>query len=707
VQPLASFDAKGFFVRRRKKVKKVVSILIVCFVLTNFVCAYGEEKPSILGRSLDRALSPLEIILTPSQRLDPIVVTPSRYSEPSLNASKNITVITEEQIKKSHARYVPDLLRKEAGILVSDFLGNGKTIRIDMRGFGDSAISNLLVLVDGRRTNQIDLSGADWTQIDVGAIEKIEITRGPQTVLYGDNATGGVINIITKSGKDKKPELGIRYERGSYRYSSFKAYIEGGSNFLDYFGMVSTSYNNGYRINNYLETVDYNTKITLKPADYFNLRFSMGYHRDWYGLPGAVKPVDINSIGRRGSIYPENKARTDDYYFMLTPEMKYDFGFGETFFSTDFLMRTRRTNSNNPTWVMARANHIKTLGATPKLAFTTDFLGIDNRMIVGVDYYANTDEINDGWLAAMDTITIDKDTLGLYIADTVELPFSVILNGGFRGEWAYYKFAQHAQLEGLNRKEPFEYAYEAGLTYKYNERSSIYATHSRSFRFPVTDEWYQSMYTDWLTGRIAGGLNLDLKPQVGHNYEIGIKENSSKYIELKADYYVADIKNELYYDSVTNKNSVHHHTIHHGLELETSVYLLDAIHAFANYAYTKAFFVGDNFAGNEIPQVPRHKFSTGFNYAYMDAFNFNYTFNFVDKRYFINDLKNEMPKLKFYTRHDARISYSIYGLEVFAAVNNIFDEEYSEYGVLDRALVNPGYYPSPRRNFLIGTSYKF
>ncbi len=697
------------FLLKEENVKKIILTLIVCLTVANPVYANDKEKPSILGKMLDQTLWPLEIILAPSQRLDPIVVAPTGYGDPSLNVSGNVTVIDEEQIRKAHVKYVPDLLRGNAGLLVSDFLGNGKTTCIDMRGFGDSAASNVLVLVDGRRTNQIDLSGADWTQIDVDAIEKIEIVRGPQTVLYGDNAVGGVINIITKSGANKKPEALLKTEAGSYRYSSHKVRIEGGSDFLDYFGMISSSYNNGYRINNHFETADYNTSLTFKPADYLRLRCSAGYHKDWYGLPSAVKPVDINGIGRTGSISPDNRAKTEDSYLMVTSEIEHDFGFGKSLFSNNITVRGRRSTSIfYSTWGnFVNTHHIKSFGITPKLAFTTEFLGITNRAMVGVDYYANTDEIDSGLQSSMDSLTIDKDTLGAYLTDTVELPFSLILNGGFRGEQAYYKFDQRTVLEGKNEKKPFEYAYEAGLTYKYNDKSSIYARYARSFRFPNTDEWYDSLYVDYLSGLIEGGLNLDLKPQVAYNYEIGIKENSSKYIGVKADYYVMDVKNELYYDSITYKNSIYNHTVHHGLELETDFYLLDSIHAFANYTYAKAFFVGGSFAGNEIPLVPRHKFSAGFNYSYMDAFNFNYTFNFIDKRYFINDLTNEMPELKFYTRHDARIAYTLHGLEVFTAINNIFDEEYSEYGVLDFTRTRPGYYPSPRRNFSIGINYKF
>ena len=86
---------------------------------------------------------------------------------------------------------------------------------MDIRGFGETGPLNTLVLVDGRRVNEIDLSGVDWTQIPLDQVERIEIVRGSGSVLYGDNAVGGVINIITK--KPEKP-LSARVEGviGSY-----------------------------------------------------------------------------------------------------------------------------------------------------------------------------------------------------------------------------------------------------------------------------------------------------------------------------------------------------------------------------------------------------------------------------------------------------------------------------------------------------------
>jgi iron complex outermembrane receptor protein len=153
------------------------------------------------------------------QTLEEIVVTATRYEEKTFSVPASVTVISEEDIRDSTAQTIPDLLRTAVGIHVNDITGNGRSFTVDLRGFGETASLNTLVLVDGRRVNEPDLSGVDWTVIPLERVERIEIIRGGSgSVLYGDNAAGGVINIITKEGDTLKG--GGEIATGSY--STFK-----------------------------------------------------------------------------------------------------------------------------------------------------------------------------------------------------------------------------------------------------------------------------------------------------------------------------------------------------------------------------------------------------------------------------------------------------------------------------------------------------
>ena len=124
------------------------------------------------------SLTPLAAAEDETIRVGEVVVTATRYEEMLDSVPANVTVITEEEIRNSTAQNIPELLRNEAGVQVNDIAGNRRSISVDLRGFGETASLNTLVLVDGRRVNQADLSGVDWAQISIDRVKRIEIISG-------------------------------------------------------------------------------------------------------------------------------------------------------------------------------------------------------------------------------------------------------------------------------------------------------------------------------------------------------------------------------------------------------------------------------------------------------------------------------------------------------------------------------------------------
>ena len=106
--------------------------------------------------------------------LERIVVTPIRMEQSDYEVSSNVTIIDSSDIENSNCKYVADILKEEAGVNVSKY-NSDKTTRVDIRGFADTAVNNVLVLIDGRKVNSIDLSGPDWLQIPIESIERIEV----------------------------------------------------------------------------------------------------------------------------------------------------------------------------------------------------------------------------------------------------------------------------------------------------------------------------------------------------------------------------------------------------------------------------------------------------------------------------------------------------------------------------------------------------
>ena len=128
------------------------------------------------------------------------------------------SIITAEDIARSPAQNLPDILSREVGVQVQHLLSstNGSRDGVDLRGFGAFAQSNVLILVNGRRQQDFDLQGFDFSSIPLNSIERIEITRGnSSTVLYGDGAIGGSINIVLKKGSSPKR---VQPRRGPRRF---------------------------------------------------------------------------------------------------------------------------------------------------------------------------------------------------------------------------------------------------------------------------------------------------------------------------------------------------------------------------------------------------------------------------------------------------------------------------------------------------------
>ena len=157
-----------------------------------------------------------------------VVVTATRFTEADPGVAANISVITHHDIRNVPAQNLPDVLATRAGVDVRQLGGAmGRDATVDIRGFGATATSNTLILVDGLRVNPVDLGTVIWSSIPLASVERIEIIRGSGTVLYGDGATGGVINIITdKSGS---PKAAVTATLGSKDYKGIDAQLANGN----------------------------------------------------------------------------------------------------------------------------------------------------------------------------------------------------------------------------------------------------------------------------------------------------------------------------------------------------------------------------------------------------------------------------------------------------------------------------------------------
>ena len=151
--------------------------------------------------------------------LENIVVSGSRFEENIDRVPANIQVITKEQIQQSTSTNLAEVLQQIGNVQMvnqsGSLLGVGQQgSSPDLGGYGVNASSNTLVLLNGVRLNPMDSQSAPLNIVPISSIERIEIVNGGASVQFGNNATGGVINIITKEGSNLPSQASVSY--GSY-----------------------------------------------------------------------------------------------------------------------------------------------------------------------------------------------------------------------------------------------------------------------------------------------------------------------------------------------------------------------------------------------------------------------------------------------------------------------------------------------------------
>jgi len=171
-----------------------------------------------------------------------VIVTADRIEVASDQLGSSVTVITAEELRATGVQWLSDALAAVPGVTAARTGGPGAAASVFLRGTNSN---HTLVLVDGMKANTPSTGAYDFAKIPASAIERVEIVRGPQSVLYGSDAIGGVINIITRRGGDA-PRLSATLDGGSYGTARAAANVQGGGHTIDYAASFERFNNDGF-----------------------------------------------------------------------------------------------------------------------------------------------------------------------------------------------------------------------------------------------------------------------------------------------------------------------------------------------------------------------------------------------------------------------------------------------------------------------------
>ncbi len=436
---------------------------------------------------------------------------PATATAPSILAGSSKTIITADDIAHSPAQTVQEIIAQVPGVQLTTLYGgiNGAQTNVDIRGFGAFATANTLVLVNGRRLNDIDLAGVDLSTIPRDSIERIEITKGNSgAVLYGDNAVGGVVNIVTKTGAGGPP-LAARIEAGIGSFNQRQVAVSSSSNS----GPWSTSVygtqinSDGYRQNNALAqrgaigdvrytTPDISAYLTLSGDDQ-HLRLPGGRTVD------PSKGVDELATDRRGASTPLNYA--DKQGVNATA------GFTKTLWNgadliVDGGVRDKQQQAAffSPFGSNYVDTKLQTWSLTPRLNIKNVIIGMPSTILTGIDYYDaayHSERPEFKGSPPIHVYDLSQQTLAAYWQQSIPiLPTTDFSYGGRiqrtnlsardllnNAPDCALTFACSAQALPLDSNET-QHALHIGIEHRFNNVFAIFGRAAHAFRTPNVDE---------------------------------------------------------------------------------------------------------------------------------------------------------------------------------------------------------------------------
>lgn len=633
--------------------------------------------------------------------MDKVVVTASRQEEQTHNVPASITVVTAEQIEQSTAQNVAEVLSTLVGAHVMDTGGNQRNYYVDLRGTGESSPQNMILLVDGRRVNLPDLSGPDWRLIPLERIARIEVVRGSRgTILYGDNANQGVINIITKESQAPAGFIGVKY--GSYNTFKSNVAVSGVDAILAYDISAGYHYSDGYRDNSDSISKDVGINLRLDPSDTLRVHLSTGYHHDDTRNPGDILDSDLDAGAERTDTFsPDDFSEVEDYYLKAGLELDM---LSNDIFKLETSARTsdkKLYGSSGIGWFEADTR-TKILTLSPQFIFKEDFDGISNRITVGGDYtksyqaYDNQSEYF-GTPGEIDA-TLEKVNSAYYIHDDLGIGKRLRLSMGYRVDRVTYKYEPAAPTE----KRTFdEEGYTVGLNYALGSSSHLYGSYTHSFRYPVLDEQFYFAFS---------AVETDIDPQRSDDIEIGVSAAVTKNLAMSLSFFRSETDDEIFFNFSSGFNeNLDGAVTRQGAELALT-WRYKAFSISGRYSHIDIDIEGGQFDGNEFPFVPEDKATLTTGWKLGCGLTLGLEAIYTGDRVLISDWDNAYDKADAYTVVNAKVQYPWRRVTFFADLNNIFNETYETFNVIgynSSFAVEPGRYPAPDFNFLVGVTARF
>lgn len=593
--------------------------------------------------------------------LDDMVVTATRTESKMVDVPVNATVISAEKIADRHYLDVADALKDVPGATVIDSGEGADEKKIILNGD-----ERVLVLVNGRRVNfdvgTMSRASYDLNQIpDVSLIERIEVVKGHGGALYGSDAVGGVVNIITKKMDHSYGKVSMGFGSQQARDAKVMYTIKEGKTGV----MVAASkYKQGYY--KYKDVADNSTKrwpgdtkfenekVSLKLAQELTETSNLEFGYDFSKYSG----ISQYSVTSPGPSLIDKK--TNNIY------MKYDWLMNDTDQGYLQVYRNKYEYDN-----FGKIDE-KVTGFEAQQAIST---AENNKLVVGASYRSS--HVN----AVTGSYNDKINNKALFVSDQWEFAPRWTLDAGVR-------YDKHSTAGSKT-------TWSAGLNKKFDENSHAYFNWGQVFKAPTLDDLYYNNTSWWQIG------DPNLKPEKGDTWTVGYGTRIADKTDVNISYFQSDLEDAITWDwsgSPAYAKNIHKQK-KNGMELSISHELNDNWNLEASYTYVRvrndnndgSGYVRDN---NYIPNM--YRFGVRYHDDLWNADLFLRGGSGADKSAYVDSK---------YMTLDMSVAYkATKDLSFYAKGYNLFNKAYAE-----SAGVNGGTYtyPAQGRRFIIGAEYTF
>lgn len=633
------------------------------------------------------------LTLKPSELTETIVVSGSRSATRVKEVPAAITVVSGEEVQQDRrALSLEESLKFVPGVRVEDELGSAGRTRIIIRGTGTranspagSGIRGIKILVDGIPKNNAGGSAQDLTNIDLEAVDHIEVLRGPSSALYG-NQSGGVVNIITEEGQ---PTSFAEYREtvGSYGLFREHAKVGGETGNLSYFISGFRTDQSGYRQNSSFSNTGFHSKFRLTVDERSTLTTVVGFDRNDERSPGPLTQARFDQDPSQADpTFLANGVRA------VTDELRFGAIYQRSVLDHSSLELTgyylpRHLGPFQQIAVRIPQDFMNR-GAGARFLLGEPLGSMGNRLTVGTEFQdtpITTGTFNSGTGAALAETEEHATTFGAYLLEELNLLPSLVLSGAGRVDWVHYTSENLTKAAGQAGRLYKKFTPRIALTFSPLRTLSTYASFSQGFEAPIIGELRT------LPGG-AFGFNGALNPQTSNNYELGAR---GTVLEDRLDFEVAGFRQDVHdlispiglfpNNSFQNVGQVREY----GLEVGARLHLFRGLSAGLAYTYSdfkfEDFVSGATvFSGKKLPGVPDHMFAGELRYRHESGVHAAAEVQAASPIYADNANSFAVPR---YTVFNASAGYDFergnLQLEPFILVKNLTNQRYSEFALIN------------------------